>query len=461
MAALATGVGLRTIRLASVPAGTYCDEACNGYDAYSLLTTGRDHHGNFLPIVVQGFNDARMPLFDYSLVPLVAAFGMKTAVVRLGAALWGIIDLFAITAMAALMFGMPGAAIAALLASFSPWHLPLSRYGVEMSAVSATVSLAMLCFLLWLRQPRALWLMLSAVGFGLTLYTNPITKAFTPLMMALLALLYRRRFSVARRSALMAAAIVAAMAAPQAVLLLRNPAELQAHFRQQLIVHSPALCSNCAADQRSAARRPSFGSDLAHFGVAWMSYFNPGFLFRHGDRGGQWELLFVPGFGMLLPEQALLVALALAALVQARRRKLVLMLLGWLMLAALPAALLVPAGVFNPAHGSQLPTPFIFIRSAAPADVSSASLLAHPEARHDVLAISPWVLLSALGFVAMLDWLGGRPQAQGDRGGPAGRRRRIAWHAFRAIVFPRLPCPLGAILLLRHGSTDGCHWAAR
>jgi hypothetical protein len=94
---LVAGIGLRVVRLGSVPPALAPDEACDGYDAYSILATGRDHHGNFVPLVMQGFDDYRMPLFEYSLVPLIAIFGLKPAVVRLRVALWGIVDLVAIT----------------------------------------------------------------------------------------------------------------------------------------------------------------------------------------------------------------------------------------------------------------------------------------------------------------------------------------------------------------------------
>src|SRR6202046_3437384 len=51
--ALLAGAGLRVARLSSVPLGLAQDEAVDGYDAYSILKTGRDHHGNFMPIVMQ------------------------------------------------------------------------------------------------------------------------------------------------------------------------------------------------------------------------------------------------------------------------------------------------------------------------------------------------------------------------------------------------------------------------
>src|SRR5260370_17176755 len=81
--ALIVGVGIRVARLDKMPPALNQDEACDGYDAYSILTTGRDHHGNFMPIVMQGFNDYRMPLLQYSLVPLVAPFHLQTKFLRL------------------------------------------------------------------------------------------------------------------------------------------------------------------------------------------------------------------------------------------------------------------------------------------------------------------------------------------------------------------------------------------
>jgi len=38
-------------------------------------------------VVSQGFNDYRMALFDYSLVPMVRMFGLKVSLVRAAAAL--------------------------------------------------------------------------------------------------------------------------------------------------------------------------------------------------------------------------------------------------------------------------------------------------------------------------------------------------------------------------------------
>ena len=405
IAALMAGIGLRVVGLDRVPPGLYADEACNGYDAYSLLLTGRDHHGNFLPLVFQGFNDNRMPLFDYSLVPLIGAFGLSSDVVRMGAALWGTADLVAIVMLAYLMLGLPGAVVTAVLVSVSPWHLPLSRYGTEVILASTTVSLAMVCFFLWLKRHEDRWLLLSGVLFGLTLYSYPITKIFTPLMLGLLTLIYWREVRQARSKALIALAIVLALAAPQAALFWRHWAEMQAHFSEVSLFHYISTCPGCPPSEQAEAAGATFAVRAADFAAAWLSYFTPDFLFLSGDRGGHWELLFPPGFGMLLPEQALLIGFAIVGLFGGHRRKPALLLIGWLVLAALPAALLVPAGARNPGPGGQLPIPFVLAeRLPESVPLTPWLLLAHPEARHDVLAIAPWILLSALGFVTLIEW---------------------------------------------------------
>jgi 4-amino-4-deoxy-L-arabinose transferase-like glycosyltransferase len=409
IAALMAGVGLRVVGLDRVPPGLYADEACNGYDAYSILLTGRDHHGNFLPLVFQGFNDNRMPLFDYSLVPLIGAFGLSPSVVRLGAALWGTADLVAVVILAALILGLPGAVVTAVLVAVSPWHLPLSRYGTEVILASTTVSLAMACFFLWLKRHEDRWLLLSGVLFGLTLYSYPITKIFTPLMLGLLTLLYWRELRQARSKALIALAIVLALAAPQAALLWRHWAEMQAHFSEVSLFHYISTCPGCSPSKQAEAVGASFAVRAADFAAAWLSYFTPDFLFLSGDRGGHWELLFPPGVGMLVPEQALLIGLALVGLFGGHRRKLAVLLIGWLVLAALPAALLVPGGAWNPGPSGQLPVPFVLAkRLPESVPLTPWLLFAHPDARHDVLAIAPWILLSALGFVTLIEWSSSR-----------------------------------------------------
>ncbi len=422
MVAIVAGIALRVCRLGTVPLGLHPDEACDGYDAYSIWMTGRDHHGNFLPLAMQGFNDYRMPLFQYSIVPLVAAFGLKTSVVRFGAALWGIADLLAVTAIAALMLGLPGAAAASLLYALSPWHLAFSRHGQELSVASATVSLAMLAFFVWLRFRKDRWLFASAILFGLSLYAYSLNKAVTPLLIAMLAIVYWDEIRTAAKPALIAVAIVIALAAPQAILFITHSAEMGARFMQTSI--ASYKCPTCD--------EPSLLEDLENMSGSMLGYFTPSFLFVDGDRGDHWTLLHPPGFGQLLPEQAILVAVALLALLAPRRKASVpskrgrsrarhrveshprrergrkdfaIVMVAWLILGALPAAAVVPLGAFQPEPGKLIPTAWLLMEHPlGGVPLSPSLLMSHPDSRHALFEMVPWTLLSALGFVTLLEF---------------------------------------------------------
>ncbi len=395
---LTAGIILRTVALDAVPPGLHHDEACNGYDAYSILLTGRDHHGNFLPIAIEAFGDYRPPIFDYSLVPLIGAFGLKPAVVRLGAALWGSVDLAATIGLAGLMLGWPGAAAAAALGALSPWHLAFSRFGQEAMTGSATATLALLCFFAWLSKRKFGYLILSAVLMGVSLYSYSVVKLFTPLMLGLLTVLYWRELKQAWPKPLIALGVIAIIAIPQIGLTLRHPAEMQARYNQMSLFGYMANCPACTP----AVSNDSTLAQVENFTANWAGYFSPSYLFLTGDRGDHWAMLHPQGFGQLLPEQAPLIALSLIGLLGARRRRIVILLLGWLAIAAIPAALTVPSGAWQPESG--LPTPFVFIDRPIPnVPLTPGLLYSHPDSRRDALAMTPWILLSAVGFVVLLE----------------------------------------------------------
>ncbi len=64
------GILIRTIGIASYPNALNVDEASAGYDAYSILTTGSDRNGNFLPVYFVAWGSrtkCTFELFDDSL----------------------------------------------------------------------------------------------------------------------------------------------------------------------------------------------------------------------------------------------------------------------------------------------------------------------------------------------------------------------------------------------------------
>ena len=84
---------LRLYKLNTYPA-LNADEAAIGYNAYSILETGKDEHGNQWPIHFQSFNDYKPGFYIYLVMPFVKVLGLNEWSVRLPNALLGIASVF-------------------------------------------------------------------------------------------------------------------------------------------------------------------------------------------------------------------------------------------------------------------------------------------------------------------------------------------------------------------------------
>src|SRR5580700_7288876 len=93
---LVIGLALRLWQLGSVPISPDWDEAALGYDAYSIIHTGRDEFGAFMPVVLRSFDDYKPALYAYLSIPTVAIFGLTTFAVRLPSAVMGMVGILAI-----------------------------------------------------------------------------------------------------------------------------------------------------------------------------------------------------------------------------------------------------------------------------------------------------------------------------------------------------------------------------
>jgi len=82
-------LAIRTVNLGNHPPGLTWDEAGLGYNAYSILKTGRDEHGIFMPLIFKSFGDYKPGIYVYLTVPSIAVFGLTEFAVRFPSALAG------------------------------------------------------------------------------------------------------------------------------------------------------------------------------------------------------------------------------------------------------------------------------------------------------------------------------------------------------------------------------------
>lgn len=176
-----------------IPAGFFCDEASIGYNAYSLTTTGADEYGRRWPFFFQAFGDYRNPVPIYANIPSVAVFGLNEFSVRFTTALAGALGIGTAYLLLSNLFGQPVGLFASFFLAISPWHLHYSRFGSEYIFFPFWYTLALWLFLVGLKKKR--WLPVSALAFGITLYTYYPAWLVVPVTVAGLAVIYRNEVS--------------------------------------------------------------------------------------------------------------------------------------------------------------------------------------------------------------------------------------------------------------------------
>jgi len=225
---------LRLAWLGSIPAGLSHDEAVKGYDAWSVLHTGRDQYGERLPLVFRGIGDQREALLPYLIVASEAVFGPTDFAVRLPGALAGIALVGAVFLLGRETLGARAGLVAAVLLAVAPWAVQVSRLAFRAGLLPLTTTLGLWLFLRAVRRGRGFFL--AGLVLGLGLHTYLAARVFLPLLLAGLIVIERRRLLAASTGCLRQRVPIvtllagfAVMAAPLALWGLLHPAEFLGH----------------------------------------------------------------------------------------------------------------------------------------------------------------------------------------------------------------------------------------
>ncbi len=187
---------LRFYRLGSFPAFN-ADEASIGYDAYSLIQTGHDQHGNAWPVSFQSFNDYKPGLYVYIVLPFVKVLGLTEWAVRIPNALIGVASVYLIYLLVKELFGKEKEVfplIAALFLAISPWHIHFSRGGWEANTATFFLMVGVLFFVKYFNfeKKSRYYLIYSILAFIAAIYTYQATRVISPLLGLGLVVIYRK-----------------------------------------------------------------------------------------------------------------------------------------------------------------------------------------------------------------------------------------------------------------------------
>ena len=217
---------VRFFSLDRFPSSLYTDEINQGYNAYSILTTGRDEHGVFLPISLRSFGDFKPPLQTYILIPSILLFGLTEFAVRFPSAVLGLGTIILTFFFAKELFksrrnSFKLALLSSFLLAISPWHILESRAAMLVAVGLFFFELAIYLFILSLRNQK--FLVLSSLSFILTLYAYYGFRLITPITVFILLFIYRKNISVTSKAFLISLCTGIILLSPLFFAFLQNP----------------------------------------------------------------------------------------------------------------------------------------------------------------------------------------------------------------------------------------------
>lgn len=189
------GFLLRIYQLGTIPTGFHRDEAYFGYNAYSLLKTGKDMTGNSLPLHIASFLYTPAG-YSYFAAVAIFFFGLSEFSVRFPSSIFGTATILITYFLAKEIYGFLEknkerkkqlfGLLTALLLSVSPWHINLSRTASAIAVVAFFIALGVLLFIKSLRSQNLILYISSFFCFFVSLFFYIAPYSFLPLFIPLL-----------------------------------------------------------------------------------------------------------------------------------------------------------------------------------------------------------------------------------------------------------------------------------
>lgn len=367
---------LRLYSLDSAPAGLNADEAALGYNAYSLMLTGKDEYGTPWPLTFKSFGDYKPGIYAYLTLPFIVILGLNEWAVRLPSTLLGIGTIVLVYLLALEIFQKKRVALlTSLLLAISPWHLHFSRGGWETNVATFFIVLGVLLFIKGLSRP--LLIFWSLIAFLLSMYTYQSPRLVVPVLVIILGLFYAKKLlssfkKISFYTGLVLLLTLAVLSVPLILQFTSSSATARFDGLSFTSDPGPLLRNN---ELRSDHSKNELLARLMHnkftaygnsFLGHYLDHFNPKFLFIEGDPIIRNK---VPEMGQFYKVELIFLIIGLTFLVRSRLE-----------------------------HGKLI---FIWIMVAP---LASAMTYQTPHALRALNLSIPLILLMGLGFDSLLNW---------------------------------------------------------
>ena len=246
---------------ANYPAAFGQDEIVVGYDAYCLLHTARDHHGEFLPLMPRMFNDYLSGVQTYWTIPFIALLGPTEHAVRFACSIPNVVFVLLMFLVTRRLFkSIEAALLTSFVVAIAPWHIFFSRWAVQPNFVPFFLLLFIVVFHKAMDSQSVArgyaWSILAGFAFVLLAQIYPAQMFFAPFLALVLGLMYlQRKFF---QLLVMGSAVMLGML-PFVIARLHRPAAIARFYKETIL----------------------FEHDfLSLFWMRYTEYLSPAFLFE-------------------------------------------------------------------------------------------------------------------------------------------------------------------------------------
>lgn len=349
-------LGSRITQVDRLPPSLNWDEVSHGYNAYSILTTGKDEWGFVLPSIFRAYGDYKLPVYIYLTSLSVLLFGLSPFAVRLPSVLAGVGTVVFTYFLVLELYSREKikeskidreilAAVSSFLVAVEPWSLFASRAAFEANLSLFFIVSGVYFFLKGFQKPSHF--LLSSLFLGLSVWTYNSARIFVPILILVLFLIYWKDlvkvFKKDKKLSFYCLLVTAFFFVPMFYQLLTPVGRVR--FSKVAILDSGAISQIIESRQSSDLNpfltrllynRPTYF--IQNFISNWAKHFTCSFLFFKGGTHYQFSL---PGHGLLYLINLPFFFIGWLVLLKQsfKKDRVSLFLLTWLFLAAIPSSL--------------------------------------------------------------------------------------------------------------------------
>lgn len=367
---------LRIVDISSNPPAMYGDELTMVLDVNSIMHTGYDQTGKFLPLNFS-MGGGRPVGYGYLSIPFVAIFGTTELGIRFLSILSGVGLTWGVYYLGKKLFSKKLGLVVAVIFAINPWDISLSRGGFE---THSALFLSVLGIILFLEAEKKKWFyVLSVFSFGLAINTYSTYKLTIPVFALLLLWFTNFKGQVMKMKntppfilAIFVSVLVTSLLAYEVFIgdsesrFLSINAFSQTDLQQKLVqkINKDVTVSSLPVNLSKLFHN----KPLEYGGILidnYLSHFSNDFLFLHGDRNPRHNMATL---GEMYLIEVITIFFGLLYLAKFTSGRTSIFLLGWVLIAPLATV-----------------------------------LIGQPHALRSSFMLPPLVIISALGFIYIWD----------------------------------------------------------